>query len=101
MLSVIYEEKEKETETFKAIIQLCKEQNDKTDTSQGSIYLFTYKTIIKTSKLIRTAAFLCSIISRQLGNNIANLCTTLTNRLNHNYQYPTNSYPFKENGEAG
>ena len=33
LLSVIYEEKEKETETFKAIIQLCKEQNDKTDTS--------------------------------------------------------------------
>ena len=32
LLSVIYEEKEKETETFKAIIQLCKEQNDKTDT---------------------------------------------------------------------
>lgn len=33
LLSVIYEEKEKETETFKAIIQLCKEQNDKTYTS--------------------------------------------------------------------
>ena len=91
MLSVIYEEKEKKTETFKAIIQLCEEQNDKTDTSKGSIYLFAYKTMIKTSKLICMAAFLCSIISRQLGNNIATgLCTTLTNRLNHNYQYPTN-----------